>query len=77
MNVFIQIIILLAVLATMVMVLLAIRKLAHFENFDDAEETSRLKKEVEDKDSVLSQNNIFHNLVESEVFIEEKEDKKK
>ncbi|MCH5232211.1 MAG: hypothetical protein J1E78_01135 [Muribaculaceae bacterium] len=67
MSVFVQIIILLAVLATMVMVLLAIRQLTNFEGFDDARETDSLKHEVEDKNSVLSRNNIFHTLVESEV----------
>lgn len=71
MSVFVQIIILLAVLATMVMVLLAIRQLTNFEGFDDAKETDSLKHEVEDKNSVLSRNNIFHTLVESEVPREE------
>lgn len=74
MSVFIQAIILLGVLATMVMVLLAIRNLTHFEGFDDAKETDSLKREIEEKNNVLSHNNIFHNLVESEVKIEEEED---
>lgn len=74
MSVVIQAIILLGVLATMVMVLLAIRSLTHYEGFDDAEETDSLKREIEEKNNVLSHNNIFHKLVESEVPIEEEKD---
>ena len=65
MNIFFQILILIGVLATMIMVLLSIRQLAHFESFDNAKETSDLKEELEDDDMVLSDNNIFHNLVET------------
>lgn len=64
MSVFIQIVILIAVLAVMTMVLLAIRQLTHFDSFDDADETSFLKKEVEDEDKVMSEHSIFHNLVD-------------
>lgn len=77
MSVFIQAIILLGVLAAMVMVLLAIRNLTHFEGFDDAEETISLKKEVEEKKNVLSHNNIFHNLVESEIRVKEDDEELK
>ena len=66
MSLFIQIVILLGVLAAMVMVLLGIRQLTHYEGFDDAKETDLLKNEVEEKDKILSENNIFHNLVETE-----------
>lgn len=65
MNIFFQILILIGVLATMIMVLLSIRQLAHFESFDDADETSNLKEEVEKDGRILSDNNIFHNLVET------------
>ena len=66
MALFTQIIILLAVLVAMVLVLLAIRQLSNFEGFDDAEETHRLKEEVVNEDKVLSRNNIFHTLVDSD-----------
>lgn len=49
----------------MVMVLLAIRQLTHFEGFDDASETNQLKDELEDNGNVLSHNNIFSSLVEA------------
>lgn len=66
MSIFIQIIILAAILAAMVMVLLAVRQLSHFESFEDEKETTFLKEEVEDKKEVLSSHNIFHNLMEKE-----------
>ncbi|MCH5229887.1 MAG: hypothetical protein J1F12_07850 [Muribaculaceae bacterium] len=66
MGVFTQIVILLIVLACMVMVLLAIRQLAHFETFDDIKETTNLKEEVEEDGHILSDNNIFSKLVEIE-----------
>ncbi|MCH5235739.1 MAG: hypothetical protein J1E16_10630 [Muribaculaceae bacterium] len=53
------------VLACMVMVLLAIRQLSHFEGFDDSEETSHLKKEIDEDGNILSHNNIFSTLVEA------------
>lgn len=50
----------------MVMVLLAIRQLAHFQGFEDINETSGLKEEVKDDAHILSHNNIFSTLVEAE-----------
>ena len=64
MSVFIQTVILLVVLACMVMVLLAIRQLTHFEGFEDSEETTHLREEVKDDGHILSHNNIFSNLVD-------------
>ena len=66
MGLFTQIVILLVVLACMVMVLMAIRQLTHFEGFEDAEETSHLKEDVEESDNIISNNNIFHTLVDAE-----------
>ena len=66
MGILIQIIILMAVLASMVMVLLAIRKLSRFDNFDDEEETLLLKQEVEEDSRVVSDHSIFHNLIEEQ-----------
>lgn len=71
MSAFAQIIILLIVLASMVMVLLAIRQLTHFERFDDSEETLHLKHEVDDEGKVLTRNNIFSTLVDAEPNPEE------
>lgn len=65
MGLFTQIVILLVVLACMVMVLLAIRQLSHFDGFDDAEETVHLKDELKDDAHILSHNNIFSTLVEA------------
>ena len=66
MSVFTQIIILLIVLAVMVMILIGIRQLTHFEGFEDTVETDHLKKDLEENGNVLSNNNIFHSLVEVE-----------
>lgn len=66
MGLFTQIVIMLLVLSAMVMVLLAIRQLTKFHGFEDSEETRHLKEEVEEDGHVLSQNNIFSSLVESE-----------
>ena len=63
MSIFTQIVILTVVLASMVMVLLAIRQLTNFEGFEDKEETAHLKNEIENEDKVISDNNIFHNLI--------------
>ena len=64
MSVFSQIVILLIVLACMVMILLAIRRLAHFEEFDNNEGTQHLKDELKEDEHILSDNNIFSSLVE-------------
>lgn len=66
MEIFTQIVILLIVLACMVMVLIAIRQLMHFEGFDDEEGTNHLKEEIDDDGHIISRNNIFSNLVETE-----------
>ena len=66
MGIFTQIVILMVVLACMVMVLLAIRQLSHFEGFDDTEETSHLKKEVDEDGHIISHNNIFSTLVDAQ-----------
>lgn len=76
MALFTQIIILLVVLACMVMLLLGIRQLTHYERFEDSGETDHLKEEVEDDGHVLSHNNIFSTLVEATPE-EEMKDKKK
>lgn len=60
------VIILLIVLACMVMVLLAIRQLTHYESFDDAEETDHLKEEVEEDRKVISEKGIFRTLIDVE-----------
>ena len=65
MGIFTQIVILMIVLACMVMVLLAIRQLSHFEGFDDSSETDHLKKEVNEDGQIISHNNIFSTLVEA------------
>lgn len=66
MGIFAQIVILILVLTAMVMVLLGIRQLTNFEGFENTNETNHLRDEVKDDGNILSQNNIFHNLVEIE-----------
>lgn len=66
MGVFTQIVILLIILACMVMVLLAIRQLTHFEGFDNSEETSHLREDVREDGKIITHNNIFSTLVEAE-----------
>ncbi|MCH5222448.1 MAG: hypothetical protein J1E82_00270 [Muribaculaceae bacterium] len=77
MSTFIQIVILLAVLAAMIIVLLGIRQLAHFEKFDNEDETKLLKGEVEKDDRIVSKNSIFHNLVGQEAEVKKNDDYKK
>lgn len=78
MALFTQIVILMLVLACMVMVLLAIRKLTHSEGFEDVEETEHLRDELEDEGKILSHNNIFSTLVDSdtESYWKERDHKK-
>ena len=76
MGLFTQIVILLLVLACMVMVLLAIRQLSHYEGFEDADETVHLKKEVKEDGHILSNNNIFSTLVETSSDEEKKDNYK-
>ena len=66
MALFTQIVILLIVLASMVMVLLAIRQLAHFDSFDDSEETRSLRDEVQDDEHIITGNNIFSTIVDAD-----------
>ena len=78
MGIFTQIVILIMVLSCMVMVLLAIRQLIHYEGFDNSEETDRLKEEIEEDGHVMSKKNIFSNLVEmDEDIIETRNNYKK
>ena len=65
MALFTQIVIILIVLACMVMVLLAIRQLSHYEGFDDTEETVHLKEEIKEDGHILSKNSIFSTLVDA------------
>lgn len=65
-SIFTQIVILIIVLACMVMVLLAIRQLTHYERFENSEETDHLKKDVENGQEVMSDSNIFRNLVDTD-----------
>ena len=65
MGIFTQIIILLIVLVCMVMVLLAIKQLSHYESFDDGEETVHLKDEIRKDGHIISKNNIFSTLVDA------------
>ena len=69
---FLQIVILMIVLACMVMVLLAIRQLTHFEGFEDSKNTHQLKEEVEDDRHILSHSSIFSTLVEADPEEEKK-----
>lgn len=71
-----QIVILMTVLAAMVMVLLGIRQLTSFEGFEDADDTKRLKDEIDEDDRIISKSNIFHNLVESDKSPDEERIKK-
>lgn len=77
MSLFTQIVILLLVLTAMVMILLAIRQLTRFEGSNDNEETLHLKNEVEEDGHILSNNNIFSALVETEPDKHEKQKDKR
>lgn len=72
MSIFIEIIILLIVLACMVMLLLGIRHLTHYEDFDDTEDTVNLRDEIESDNHIMSHNNIFSTLVEVDPEEDEK-----
>lgn len=69
-----QIVILLIILTCMVIILLGIRQLSHFEGFEDSNETVHLKEDIEERGNILSRNNIFSNLVETD--IEDQEENK-
>lgn len=66
MSLFTQIVILLIILSSMVMVLLAIRQLAHFDSFDDSEETHNLREELQDDNHIITGNSIFGTLIDAD-----------
>ncbi len=59
MALIIQILLVIIIMATMVMILLAIGRLAKGSQFDDPTTTTDLKKEVEEKHAVLTHNSAF------------------
>lgn len=63
MTTIIQIILVVTILAAMVMVLLSIGRLAKGNQFDDPRKTTRLKREVKEKSSVLTHNSAFDYLI--------------
>ncbi len=60
MTLIIQILLVLLIMASMVMILLSIGKLAKGSNFEDPEMTHKLKKEIEEKNNVFTNNNAFN-----------------
>lgn len=64
MSIFLNILILLVILASMVMVLLGIGHLARTGDYEDNIETKNLRTEIENSEEVVSENNMFHKLVE-------------
>lgn len=46
------------------MVLLAIRQLSHFEGFENEQDTAFLKEEIDDREEIISNHNMFHQLLE-------------
>lgn len=57
-------IILICVLAVMVLVLLSIKEVCNFESYDNAEETKKLKEEVDNEEEIISKNSVFSTLVD-------------
>lgn len=68
---FLQIIIILVILAAMIMVLLGIAQLGRHEAYDNVDETESLKNEVDSDDDVISKNNVFNNLVNKDMQLNE------
>ena len=64
MAVFFQVMILIVVLAAMVMILLGIRQLTDSEGFEDNLDTEELKRNLVNGRDVISERNIFGNLVD-------------
>lgn len=60
MTLIIQILLVLLIMASMVMILLSIGKLAKGSNFEDPAMTHKLKKEIEEKNNVFTNNNAFN-----------------
>ncbi len=63
MTTIIQIILVTIILAAMVMILLSIGRLAKGSQFDDPRKTTRLKREVKEKNDVLTRNSAFDYLI--------------
>lgn len=58
-----QIILVVIIMATMVMILLSIGRLARGSQFDDPDKTSVLKREIEEKNDVITHNSAFDYLM--------------
>lgn len=63
MTTIIQILLVIIIMATMVMVLLSIGRLARGAQFDDPSKTSSLKREVLEKNDVITNNSAFDYLM--------------
>lgn len=63
MALIIQIILVTVILAAMVMILLSIGRLAQGTHFDDPQKTTKLKREIQEKSDVLTQNSAFDYLM--------------
>ena len=63
MTLTIQIILVMIIMASMVMILLSIGRLAKGSQFDDPETTSNLKQEIKEKNNVITSNNAFNYLM--------------
>lgn len=65
MSLILQIILVMIILATMVMILLSIGRLAKGAQFDDPDKTLSLKKEIEENNNILTKNSAFDYLMVS------------
>ncbi len=63
MTTIIQTILVIIIMAAMVMILLSIGRLARGAQFDDPNKTSSLKREVEEKNEVITRNSAFDYLM--------------
>lgn len=59
-HIFIQILLVIVMLSAMALLLLGMHRMIHNESGSDKKETEALRHEVEETDSVLSSNNLFH-----------------
>lgn len=67
MAAFFHILIVVVLLGAMVMVLLGISQLTKLGGYENNSETARLKEELDKSEEVMSDNNMFHKLMEKKL----------
>ncbi|MDE6143140.1 MAG: hypothetical protein K2F94_03580 [Muribaculaceae bacterium] len=64
MSIVAQIILVALILGAMAAILLGIRRLVNFDDYDDPQSTIMLEREVEEDEKLISGNNVFRGILE-------------